>query len=478
MNELTTDVIEAPSALDASTEAVSAPADSGEGSTPQEAAATTPVEKSEGEAAAPFVVPETDDDLKGRENEPQVVPIIQLRRELRERDQRLDSYKPLDAWKPVVETIGDPTVAQSHYEIVSAIHTPDPNSTTGFTSLPFLERIDQESPGTVKQIWADIASYQISDEQDRPSTVIREAVKSWGLDPDRLEDYRNIDTLRASSGVVTAEQLAQINPRYHDAFKSLSQATREDLLALKDTNPISYEEYLSNAQEALETKQWREQNEKAQQAAQEQADAQFEQQLAESIQTDLFAEVKGMHDSIHQELAAKVTFSSDPTVNALEQAKVMATLATLQNPAYRFVAENALKAVGVDVKGFDELANRWEERRSAYTQFLAIGDKIQAQRALSESTVAKQQMLIKLGAWAQKLAKTNGERLATAASQQTSQLAAASARYVPAGQGAAQQGNANPYMNNPHPVGSQEYYAYNKQLDREYKLTGASMFGN
>jgi hypothetical protein len=134
--------------------------------------------------------------------------------------------------------------------------------------------------------------------------------------------------------------------------------------------------------------------------------------------------------------------------------------------------------VGVDVAGFDELANRWEERRSAYTYYKAIGDNIQAPRALSESTAAKQQMLIKLGVWAQKLAKTNGERLATAAAQQTGQLAASSARFVPNGNGNTQQGNTNPYMNNPHPVGSQEYYAYNRNIDKQYNLTNASVFGN
>jgi hypothetical protein len=390
---------------------------------------------------------------------------------------QLDGYKSLDPWKPVAETIGDPAVAQSYYELVSAIHTPDANSTSGFSSAPFLRQLDEQSPGTVEQIAADALRFHIPDPQGRPSTVVRELYRSHGLDPDRMDDYRNIDKLRASSGLVTAEQLSQIDPQYQDAFKSFSQATREDLLALKEHNPAAAEEYLRNAQGNLETQQWREQQEQAARDTEEREQAQFQQQLQETIQSDLLAEARGIHDSISKDLAA-ITFSSDATENKLEQVKIMATLATLQNPAYRWVAEEALKTVGVDPSGFDELANRWETRRSAQKYYEAIGDQMQMRQAASDATAAKQQMLIKLGSWAQKLAKSSGNRLASAAAQQSGQLAAASARFVPSGAGQAQQGAENPYAQNPHRVGSPEYYAYYKDLDKQFKVDGASMFGN
>jgi hypothetical protein len=249
------------------------------------------------------------------------------------------------------------------------------------------------------------------------------------------------------------------------------------LLALKEHNPAAAEEYLRNAQEALEVRQWREQNEQAGRDAEEREQAQFQQQLQETIQSDLLSEAKGIHDSISKDLAA-ITFSSDATENKLEQVKIMATLATLQNPTYRWVAEEALKTVGVDPSGFDELANRWEERRTAYKYYEAIGDQMQMRQAASDATAAKQQMLIKLGSWAQKLAKSSGNRLASAAAQQSGQLAAASARFVPSGAGQAQQGAENPYAQNPHRVGSPEYYAYYKDLDKQFKVDGASMFGN
>lgn len=472
-NEQTTDVIDSPSP------AVEAPQSEGAASAPagEQGEQTTSVEQSTEEAAAPFQLPENDDDLKGQENNPHVQAIIQMRQELRARDQSLDSYKPLDAWKPVVETIGDPSLAQSHYELVSAIHTPDSNNPSGFTSRPFLERLDQESQGSVQQIFADILSFPEPGPKGEPSTVVRELVRSWGLDPDRVEEYRNIDTLRAS-GVVTAEQLGKIPDQFHEAFKALSREAQEDLLSLRETNPALAEEHLRNAHRALASEKFQQQQREREQQAEQEKRQQFEQDLTQAVEEGITTEIKSISDSIHQNLSSQWKPSTDDAQNSLEYAKVLSTLATLQYPAYRFIAEGALKAVGASMDGFDEIANRWQEQYANHVTFTKMGDKLQAARALSGATLAKQQMVAKLNDYARRLAQVSGERLAGASAQTAGALAAASARFVPSGNGAAQQGDQNPYMSNPHPVGSQEYYAYNRKIDREYQLTGASMFGN
>src|ERR1043165_8388358 len=87
-----TDVtVESPAAEAPESGAVSAPADvQGESQTQQ-----TTTEQSTGEAAAPFQIPENDDDLKGQETNPHVQAIVQLRQELRARNQSLDEYRPL-----------------------------------------------------------------------------------------------------------------------------------------------------------------------------------------------------------------------------------------------------------------------------------------------------------------------------------------------------------------------------------------------
>jgi hypothetical protein len=104
-------------------------------------------------------------------------------------------------------------------------------------------------------------------------------------------------------------------------------------------------------------------------------------------------------------------------------------------------------------------------------------DQWQARRAESEASLAEQRILLKLKDYALKLAEAKGDGLAQQSQQTATQLAAAQSRFVPAGNGQTQQGFQNPYEQNPHPVGSQEYYAFNRKVDKEYSLTNASVFG-
>ena len=415
----------------------------------------------------------------------QKVPMAQglynVRAELERVRPILKEYETLDPWKPVATTIGDPALAQSAHELVSAIHTPvsfeeRSEFPSGFTTRPFLDKIDAESPGTARQIFSDLLRYPDVDPSGRESTVVREFLRDLGLDPDKVEDYRNIDKLRASSGVVTAADLAKIPEPYHEAFKSMSQAAQEDILDQMEDSPALAEEHLRIAQRALASERFEQEQKDREAQAKEEKERQLHERIQTTVQEDITAEVRSLSDSIHQSLSA-LTFSSDPTVNDLEKSKILSTIATLQNPAYRFVAEGALKAVGASLDGFDELANRWLERRSAYKTFEATGDKWQANRALSEATLARQQLLVRLNDYAMRLAKAGGDRAAAAAGQVETALSAASGRFVPTGNGNGQQGFQNPYEQNPHPFGSPEYYKFIKDVDKEYKVTNDSMFG-
>jgi hypothetical protein len=461
-----------------SAEAVSAPAD-GIGSEPTaiEPEAQAPVEEPTEQAEAAFKVPENDDDLKDKINDPHVQAVIQLRQELRQRDQRLDEYKPLENWKPIAEEIRDPVQAQTAYELMKALRTPVNGKPDEFTTRPFLEKADQDRPGVANQLFADLLSFVVPDDKGREDTLVRHLYRSHGLDPDRVEEYRNIDTLRAS-GVVTSDQLAKIDEKYHEAFKALPQEARDDILVLKETNPILADQYLRNAERSLASEKFEQEQRNRETKAQQEAQAKFEQDTQVAIDNDILAEVKTIHDSIYQNLSSQFTFSSDATQNALELQKIMATLATLQNPAYRFVAEEALKSVGVVLNGFDDLANRWEVSRSKYVAYKQAGQENtwDGREASTEADFAKQQILTKLNDYALRLAKASGERAAAAAAQTEGQLGAATARFVPSGTGQVSQGVQNPYAQNPHPVGSQEYFAFNRNIDKEYKLDNASVF--
>jgi hypothetical protein len=341
------------------------------------------------------------------------------------------------------------------------------------------------SPGAANALLFDLLGYQVADENGRMDSMVRHMYRSHGLDPDRVEDYRNIDTIRAS-GAVTSDDLAGIPERFHDAFRALSTTQRDDILAqrqLDATGRAVYSpaamEYLQDKAEALEARQWRERDEQARAQQAEVDRQQFEQQLQTEILQDVTTEAQSIRDSILQNLSSQVTFSSDPLQDKLTKAGIMALVQQVQSP-YPYQQQAALamlKEAGIEPNGFGELLNRFEERRGAYKRFEAMGDQLQARRALSEATVAKQQILARANDYTLRLAQANGERVAAQASQQAGQLQAATARFVPSGS-QAQQGSTNPYEDNPYPIGSQEYFAYNRRLDKEYKLTGASMFGS
>lgn len=412
---------------------------------------------------------------------PHAQNVLQLRTAYEKLKPQLEAYKPLDAWKPIAETIGDPALAQSAHELVSAIYTPDPNNPNSIDPTPFLTKIEEQSPGSVDAIFSKTLTFQIPDAQGNPSTVVRELVKSWGLNPDRIDDYRNIDTLRAS-GVVRDEDLSKIPEKYHEAFRAMSSDAREDLLDLLDSKPLVAEENLRNAQRALATEKFEQEQRDRQKSQDEASEREFQQKLTADIEQDIFAEVKTIHDSIHQKSLSQYTFSSDPVVDALEKAKIMATLATLQIPAYRFVAEDALKAVGVSLTAsngtpsYDELANSLETSRASFVSHKARGHENgwEGKSALAASSNAKQMMLTRLNDYALRLAKASGQRAATAGAQVNDDIAAAAARFVPNGNGQRNSGFTNPYDANPHPFGSQEYKAFNRRIDQELRSAASA----
>ena len=396
---------------------------------------------------------------------------------------KLAEYEPLEPWKPIVETIGDPELAKSSYSLITSIHTPSDESPSGFTSRPFIEQIDNESPGTANQLFVDLCSYVYVDENGQQTTPVREMYKAHGLDPDRIDDYRNIDQLRAS-GIVSQDDLAAIPEKYHPAFKALSTAQREDIIAQrltdaqgKVTYPAATLDYLQDKAEALEARQWREQDAQAKADAAKAEEAAFEQHLTTTVETATLAKVKSWSDSIHQTLSSQWKPSTDEATNSQEYDKILGILATLQHPGYRFIAERALKSAGASLDGFDELVTQWQAAHSAQIVYSEKKDVWQARREEAKATLAEQRIKIKLNDFALKLAQPTGSRLADASTQQATQLAAASGRFVPAGNGSQQQGFENPYSQNPHPVGSQEYYAFNRKVDREYNLTNASVYG-
>ena len=388
----------------------------------------------------------------------------------------LEQYTP---WKETIEKIGDPSQAQLAHELVGLLHSPVVENGVPkageFTTRPFLDKLESESPGAVDQLFSDLMTFAVPGEDGKPELLPRAMMRQWGLNPDRLDDYRNIDTLRAS-GVVTDADLSKIPEKYHTAFKSMTQDSREDLLDLLASKPLVAEETLRNAERALASERFEQEQRDREAKTEADNQAEFQQRVEAAVEQDITTEAQSIYDSIYQNLSSQFTFSSDAAVNDLELAKIMGVVANLQSPypVYRNAALKALKAVGVEPKDFEETLNDLTTNREEYVKQAANRDNLRARTALSKANTARQQVLAKANDYVLRLAKASGERAATAATQTGQQLATATARFVPAGSGAQQGGNTNPYAQNPHSIGTPEYSAFIRKVDREMGLNNAS----
>ncbi len=469
MDEQITDV----STTDASSVAAEPSADSSPAVTPNEA--TQPQVETE-EAAAPSLYPENDDDLQGQENNPHVQAVKQLRGELRNRDQE---FKP---WKEVVSTIGDPSIAKDYYELMESLRTPVEGQPNQYTTRNFIEKLDSMSPGIANELFFDLVQYQLPDDKGRVDTMAGHMMRSWGLDPARIEDYRNIDTIRAS-GAVTADDLSGIPERFHEAFRALSSAQRDDFILQKDTNgnySLASMEYLQDKAEALEARSWREQQNQAQEQAAQQQRQEFETQLQTQIVEDITTKAQSIRDSVLKESLSQVTFSSDAVQDELAKEGMLAIIEQAVHspfPYQKQAAVNMLKKAGIELNGLAQEVNVLEQKRAEYVRYTAQKDVLRARPAEAAATVAEQRILSWMNDYALRLAKATGQRVAGAASQQNGQLAAATARYVPSGT-QAQSGARNPYDGNPYEVGTQEYFAHIKKVDKELGVGGAAMWNS
>ena len=409
------------------------------------------------------------------QNVPNAEAVVRLRTALNERD---ELYKPLETWKPLAEKNLDPSLLSDAYEMVTGLHSRVIDPVTQqevpdrFTTRPFLEKLETDSPGTTDQLFSDLLTFQVQG-PNGPETMVRNLVRSWGLDPDRIEDYRNIDARVPSSGFVTPDQLVGIDPELHDAFKALSQVQREDILAMKDqgtnTYPPAALEYLNDKAEALEARKFREQFAQQQETAKQEAQAKFEQETQEAVTKDISTVVETMHDSIQKRLSSQWQPSSDEVQSEIEYAKVMGSLFSLLDPGLRKATTKALERAGVPLDPkFDGLVAALEAERTAVVRHARYGDRLQAGQAQSRANLAQNQLLAMLENYAMALAQPSANRLQANAQNLVASLNGATARHVPTnGNTSLNSGPRNPYDENPHPLGTQEYKAWNQRLDRQ-----------
>lgn len=389
---------------------------------------------------------------------PYAAALLQLRTALEARNNELGEHKTtLQSLQPLLQQHGGAEAVQQRLEVFGKLFSPVINPDTqqpeldahGFertTTAPFVEWAEGENPGLAAQLAID-ALNTVTDDGGQPTRLFQtpyiraNLLKAYGLDPERLEDYRNIDALSAatSNGQATQEQLETIPERFHEAFKSFNAEQRADLMLAGE---LAREGYLQDRAEALENKAFREQQAQTQREQQEQ---QYQAQLARVAQEQdsyVTTELQSAHAAIMDDLASQVTFSDDPKANAEMHAIVGAAVFALRDPDAAFIVEK-LVDIKID-RPFYEALSAADKHLRDYKALDLMGQKGRAQASLTLATNAKNQVLAKISPVALRIAKALGATVSAKAQRRGELLhGATQTRPTISGRGGSDEGDGN-----------------------------------
>jgi len=428
-----------------------------EGSTPSEAAGQTAISSPDAGGqtvlpSAPSVdeilasIPEADDDLTTAQNKDEI--LVSQRNQLRALAPVVKESKPLLAYKPLLER-GAVEMLTSRLDLHDKLFTPqvdpqtkqpllDPRSYAPlYTTTPWLEEMRKKQAGFIEQHTHDLMYLPLLDEQgntrmipgrNEPETVLRDVFRQLGLNPDRYQDYKNIDTLLAQSGnAITAEELKAIPDELQDAYKQYPASMRTALWAMEEDarNFILKERQEKLARDAKE-------------ASEAEAQKELEARIAERDRAVVASEQETFLEShrvsgrsaVMTSLREQVSFG-DAATDEVEFGVIDMALTSLlygeANPA-------TMKALGVELNGFNAALNTVTTNLRNQKAYELSGRGADAENAAAAAYGPEQQVITKAGQIALAMALKRGAQKVAKAAEQDKRLAQAGAgRVIPEG---------------------------------------------
>lgn len=245
----------------------------------------------------------------------------QARARIAELNSQVERFTPYQQAIEQMEQAGGWEQLQQSAELGSLLFSPVQDPQTGqtyFTAEPLIERLAQESPGTLGElVWKGLSqpSPWYSGETILDS-IIQDHLK---LNPALLDTYRQIQSPQDAQkfiapGQITPEELAGIPAEFHDAYKSLSPKQREELALTSDEEVRR--EFLQDKADALQTRQFIAQQ-KQQEEQRRQQQAQEFQSRVEQRGDELGALVRDAAiASVREKLNTEALFHADKEINS------------------------------------------------------------------------------------------------------------------------------------------------------------------
>jgi hypothetical protein len=399
----------------------------------------------EGEATPP---PAEEDPLEGlpsvdelerqvEQRVPYAQALLKLRTALEARNGEVGELKTLEPVKPLLEQHGGLETVQARLEAYDSLFTPVVNPETqapelddrGFqrvTARPFIERVDGENPGMAEVILNDLLAYEPDRGDGQKVPLWHSLLEVWGLDPNRLSDYRNIDALtpQPSAGDITQDELQAVPEQFRETYKSLPPGVRNDL-QMQDEETRNFN--LEAHKERFDAKQQAQARQEQEAQERQRAQAQAREYVAREQEGYVSQHLREGYARIMDDLSSKVTFSADPAENAALQASVGSFIFSLRDPDFREANKERLEQAGIRLGAdFDEALAAVDHHLRAAKAFDLYGQKDRARSSDALATAEKNKVFAKLTPIALRAAKLVAGQKAAQATRQGQSLEDAS----------------------------------------------------
>jgi hypothetical protein len=396
-------------------------------------------------------LPADDSDLAAP-NFPHAQGLRDQRQQIRTLNKALKEHQQaLQQWQAYSESLGNPESLQGAVQLRDLLYSPltdnqgyfilDPKTQTPYiTTVPYLEYLDEVSPGMPEQLLTDLLGFQPLDERgQRTLPMYQQVLNYWDAkNPGWWKQRYGVSDTPSPTTAVSPQELNDIPPEYHAAYKQLPVSIRNAWVAFDEADQIAM---LHREQQNLE----RDQREvQLSQQAQQQAENERQQHavyLAEQ-QAAYFDQVRRERFTvIAQQLAQQLTFSPDAATDAVMRGSVLTLMANLLNPDWHFVSAEALRAMNIQLgQQFDAALNSFDANANNYVAFTLAGDMGQATTAQERANDAANFLTTRLGVIALQVAKKMGAQQRAAASTQAGRLAGATTTLPSAGNGTSPNG--------------------------------------
>ncbi len=366
-------------------------------------------------------IPADDADLEAQRGQQHYQALVDQRGHLRTLSKAVRELTPLKE----LAKLGSPTALRGKLELANKLYSPmidpttrqpriDPATQTPYiTTRPFIEHLDQNSPGMPEQLLADLLDYQ-TEVNGVPKKMSLQVLDYWDGKFPGWWKQRYGSQIAPITGAVTPEELAAFPSQYHEGIMLMPIGLRSSLSAYDDAEQVRIlEDYKGKA----ETKA-KEAADKTAATAKEATDAQRLQVYIQQEQSKYFDAVRRERFSaISQTLAKQLTFSEDAVTNSVMHGSVGTILWNLIDPDGRFIAEETiLKPLGfkLDVS-FNAALNRFNTNAANAVAYAISGDNIKAADCEAEAQDAADQLVAKLGIIGLEVARRMGAKQAAGA---------------------------------------------------------------